>query len=246
MSLAGKTALVTGGSGTVGAGVLDQLVHAGATVIVPLRGSKDSVLQSLGDVDVSKLDFVSANVGDEKSVVKLAEYINQKYGSIDHVVTSVGGWWQKGPLLQLQTAEFLKEYGTYVVPHFLLAKYLLPLVKPTQESSFTFVTGAAGEHVFILDSGLITAHLSALYGVIKCIQAEYANKHVRVNELRIAAVVRRHQEKINLALPDEIRNVTGEYTNRAVGKAAVKLALNSTGSNFLKLGPAELQQLDSE
>lgn len=108
MSLAGKTALVTGGSGTVGAGVLDQLVHAGATVIVPLRGSKDSVLQSLGDVDVSKLDFVSANVGDEKSVVKLAEYINQKYGSIDHVVTSVGGWWQKGDTFSGPAAAYLQ------------------------------------------------------------------------------------------------------------------------------------------
>ena len=49
MSLEGKTALITGASGVVGAGILDQLLRAGATVIAPVRGNKESFLQSLGD-----------------------------------------------------------------------------------------------------------------------------------------------------------------------------------------------------
>ena len=38
----------------------------------------------------------------------------------------------------------LQEYKVRVLSHFSLAKYFLPLLKPSQFSSFTFVTGAAG------------------------------------------------------------------------------------------------------
>ena len=96
MALKGKTALITGSSGTVGSGILDEFLKEGATVVAPVRGSKDTLLQSLGDADVSKLDVVDANVSEEESVLQLANYVKQKYGRLDHVVTSVGGWWQKG------------------------------------------------------------------------------------------------------------------------------------------------------
>lgn len=96
MSLEGKTALVTGATGTVGNGILFQLLREGATVIAPVRGSKDALLASLDGANVSNLDVVVADVSDEPSVVELAKHIKDKYGSIDHVITSVGGWWQKG------------------------------------------------------------------------------------------------------------------------------------------------------
>ena len=110
MSLKGKTAVVTGVSGTVGAGILDQFLRAGATVIAPVRGNKDALLKSLGDVGVSHLDVVTANVSDESSVLELASYIKQKYGSIDHVVTSVGGWWQKGKGCSMNAKMLKKAY----------------------------------------------------------------------------------------------------------------------------------------
>ena len=96
MALKGQVAVVTGASGTVGAGILDQLLSAGATVVAPVRGSKDALVHSLADLDVSNLDIVTAHVSEEDSVLKLATYIKEKYGSIDHVITSVGGWRQKG------------------------------------------------------------------------------------------------------------------------------------------------------
>ena len=65
-----------------------------------------------------------------------------------------------GPLLQQPAEDVLTEYKTYVFSHYLLAKYLLPLLRPARESSFTFVTGSAGEaaHECPCCSGMVTGH----------------------------------------------------------------------------------------
>ena len=61
-----------------------------------------------------------------------------------------------GPLLQQPADDVLKGDHTYVLSHFLLAQYLLPLIKPARESSFIFITGAAGD----LQSGFILVILA--------------------------------------------------------------------------------------
>lgn len=49
------------------------------------------------DFDSSKLDVqVGVDMADPKQVEQLAENVKTKYGSLDHVVSSMGGWWQKG------------------------------------------------------------------------------------------------------------------------------------------------------
>ena len=96
MALQGKITLVSGASGVVAAGILDQILRSGATVVAPIRGNRDALLRSLGDVDTSKLDVVTCTVTEERSVEELAQYIQKKYGHLDHVITSVGGWWQNG------------------------------------------------------------------------------------------------------------------------------------------------------
>lgn len=52
----------------------------------------------------------------------------------------------------------------------------------------------AGQQSFLADASLTTVGTHALYGVVLAAQAEYAEQPVRVNELRIHGVIRRHSE----------------------------------------------------
>jgi NAD(P)-dependent dehydrogenase (short-subunit alcohol dehydrogenase family) len=57
---------------------------------------KQSLLTDLKDLpSTENLDTFVADVSDPKSVEALGEAVKAKYGAVDHVVTSVGGWWQK-------------------------------------------------------------------------------------------------------------------------------------------------------
>ena len=67
LSLRGERALVTGGAGTIGSNVVDQLVEAGASKIIVLdnfvRGRRENLAEaaSSGAVESSKATFATAS-----------------------------------------------------------------------------------------------------------------------------------------------------------------------------------------
>jgi hypothetical protein len=57
---------------------------------------KQSLLTELKDLpSTENLDIFVADVSDPESVEVLGAAVKAKYGAVDHVVTSVGGWWQR-------------------------------------------------------------------------------------------------------------------------------------------------------
>ncbi|GAQ81336.1 hypothetical protein KFL_000770290 [Klebsormidium nitens] len=239
-------ALVTGGSGIVGAGVIYAFLKAGAQVIAPVRNEKGkgSLLGDLRDLDkptLAHLEIPTADLSDPKSVAELGEMVKAKHGSLDHVVTSVGGWWQKGPILQfanLETSydEMLTEYKARVLSHYMLAKVFVPFLKVDAASSFTFITGSLGEAPVFPDASMITAQVGALMILIRTIQAELAEQPYRVNEFCIGTLVKRHGEADN--------NQSGSATNRQIGLKVLE-TIESTGeSGKIKVGADDLPNVE--
>ncbi|GAQ86226.1 hypothetical protein KFL_002770030 [Klebsormidium nitens] len=239
-SLANKVAVVTGGSGTVGSGIIYQLLKAGAKVIAPVRNErgKQSLLSELESLpSTANLETPLADVSDAKSVEALGNEVKTKYGTVDHVVTAVGSWWQKGPLLQFaglhdSCDEMLTQYQTYVMSHFIMAKVFVPLLKAAPESSFTFITGSGGEQLFNVDASMIRAQVGALFCVIDCIQVEYADKsYPRINEFRIRSWIKRHAEATG----------SGGYSHRVLGQYLLESCVASnTKGQLLRVADAEL------
>ncbi|RYF93507.1 MAG: SDR family NAD(P)-dependent oxidoreductase, partial [Chitinophagaceae bacterium] len=81
--LAGKIALVTGGTKGIGKAIADRLAEAGATVIVTARNQPAT--------GTSKHYFIPADVTDVKQVDSLAKEISDKFGKIDILINNVGG-----------------------------------------------------------------------------------------------------------------------------------------------------------
>ena len=97
-SFANKAIMVTGGSGTIGSSVIRQFLLDGAKVVAPVRSeTAASALKSLvGSVPVDTLDICITDIADDASGPSFARQIKEKYGQLDHIVSSIGGWWQKG------------------------------------------------------------------------------------------------------------------------------------------------------
>jgi len=86
----GKVAWITGGGSGIGLAGAEELVRAGARVVISGRTEKtnreaEKKLKALGDAEAVQLD-----VADKKAVAATAAGIEKRYGRIDILVTSAG------------------------------------------------------------------------------------------------------------------------------------------------------------
>ncbi|MFI0815944.1 SDR family oxidoreductase [Streptomyces sp. NPDC021098] len=81
--LAGKRALVTGGSRGIGAAVVRQLLHAGAEVLTTARSATSTVPEGAA--------FVQADVRTRAGAEALAAAVREAFGGVDILVHNAGG-----------------------------------------------------------------------------------------------------------------------------------------------------------
>ena len=91
-SSAGKSVVVTGGTGGLGRSVSLAFLEAGAFVSVTYRDSAElAALQKEASANASKLDAYSTDVTEDSAVAALFESVVAKRGRVDALVNTVGG-----------------------------------------------------------------------------------------------------------------------------------------------------------
>jgi NAD(P)-dependent dehydrogenase (short-subunit alcohol dehydrogenase family) len=169
IDLAGRIALVTGGTKGIGAAIADRLAEAGATVVVCGRNEPDAAAHEFRAVDVREPDQVDA----------LISSIAADHGRLDVVVNNAGG----GPSAPADTAS----------PRFSEAIVRLNLLAPihvAQAANGVMQAQAEGGSIVNITSvsGLRPSPNSSAYGAAKAgllnltqtLAVEWAPK-VRVN-----------------------------------------------------------------
>jgi NADP-dependent 3-hydroxy acid dehydrogenase YdfG len=89
-NLTNKIAVVLGGTGGVGEGIVRELLHADTTVIVPSRSESNlnDLQEYVSDIKTGTLVPFVGSVNTEENALILSNYLHQNYKSIDMVVTA--------------------------------------------------------------------------------------------------------------------------------------------------------------
>jgi len=80
--LAGKRAIVTGGTQGIGAAIVERLASAGATVVATARSAASKTSAAL---------FIPADLSTAAGIKIVASQVNERFGGVDIIVSSVGG-----------------------------------------------------------------------------------------------------------------------------------------------------------
>jgi NAD(P)-dependent dehydrogenase (short-subunit alcohol dehydrogenase family) len=114
-SLAGRTALVTGGSRGIGLGIARSLVDRGARVVLTARKPEPlaEAVDALGGSAVAVA--VPGNAGDPEHRAAAVRTAVETFGSLDMLAGNVGINPVYGPLMDLDLAAFRKILDTNVV-----------------------------------------------------------------------------------------------------------------------------------
>jgi NAD(P)-dependent dehydrogenase (short-subunit alcohol dehydrogenase family) len=127
-SIAGKTALVTGGSRGIGLMIARGYVEAGARVYISSR--KADVLDQVA-AELSKLGechAIAADLSTEAECRRLAEAVASRESSLDILVNNAGATWG-APLEQFDEAAWERALALNVKGVFHLTKFFLPLLE---------------------------------------------------------------------------------------------------------------------
>ena len=173
-SLAGRQALVTGGSKGMGAAIAARLAAAGATVMTTAR----TVPESLEDASL----FVAADVSTAAGATDIARAVRERLGTLDVLVNTVGGS-RAGPggFAALDDEDWLTELNTNLLGAVRLDRALVPAMIAAGSGSVIHITSIQ-RRMPLYDATLgYAAAKAALTTYSKGLANEVAPRGVRVN-----------------------------------------------------------------
>jgi NAD(P)-dependent dehydrogenase (short-subunit alcohol dehydrogenase family) len=178
-SLAGETALITGGGTGLGLGIARSFVQAGARVV--LVGRRAEVLEKAAS------DLGDAAVWEPHDILKLSESaslldrITNRVGPISILVNNAGIHIKKSAI-ELTTEEFHSVLQTHLVAAFGLTREALPAMMERRHGSILFIASMAS----LIGIPLVTAYSAAkagYLGLVRSLATEVSPSGVRVNAI---------------------------------------------------------------
>jgi NAD(P)-dependent dehydrogenase (short-subunit alcohol dehydrogenase family) len=165
-SIAGKTAVVTGGSRGIGLMIARGFVEAGAKVYVSSR--KADVCERVA-ADLSELGecvALPADLSTDAECRRLAEAVAEREPSLDILVNNAGATWG-APLEQFDEAAWERVLALNVKGVFHLTKFLVPLLEKAgsadEPARVINIGSIDGLHVPVLETYSYSASKAAVH-----------------------------------------------------------------------------------
>ena len=176
--LTGKTALVTGATGGIGAAIAKALQKAGATVAI--SGTRANVLEELkAELGGERVVVLPCNLSDAAAVEKLVPEAEAAMGSLDILVNNAGIT-KDGLAMRMKDEDWASVIDVNLTASFRLARAAMRnMMKKRQGriiniTSVVGVTGNPGQANYV-------ASKAGVIGLTKSLAQELAARNVTVN-----------------------------------------------------------------
>jgi NAD(P)-dependent dehydrogenase (short-subunit alcohol dehydrogenase family) len=240
VELNGRTALVAGGTGHVGAHLTRELLLAGARVVVPsrsaekLRQLRETLARPLGE----RLIGLEGDVSNPKLAVRVREQAEQLAGGpIDAVVASLGGFVAAESVLSAPLEDLERAVRGYLYAHFVVAGTFLPHLAD-RGGAYVSINGPLAWHPSFPGTGLVSIASAAQAMLAKVLMQETAGTKARINEVVLySAFGWGDAEKRN--------TVTGEDIGRYIAFLVSDAGSEIRGQTLHLKTPADLVDTDA-
>jgi NAD(P)-dependent dehydrogenase (short-subunit alcohol dehydrogenase family) len=170
-----RTAIVTGGTGGLGAAVTGTLIDDGWRVVVPWYEERE-----LARVDEhERLDLVQADLTDPASAAEVVARAGDRLGAL---VNLVGGFAQGERVHETPVDDFERLMRLNLRPTYLMSAAALPVMMGGGGGAIVCVSARAAVQPFPGAAGYITAK-AAVLAFVDVLDAEYRGDGIRANAI---------------------------------------------------------------
>lgn len=137
--LDGMIALIAGGTGNVGEGIVRAFLKEGATVVVPSRNAEtlDQLCGYLGSFATNRFVPLVGHIRQIEGAERLRDEVLNKFGRLDAVVASLGRSWDgELPLTEVPMETWQQYLENNLTSHFVAARTFLPVLVQQKGGSY--------------------------------------------------------------------------------------------------------------
>lgn len=161
-----KVVLITGGTGALGKSLTQRFVSSGATTIVTYLN--DEKIEALKGQNTINAELIKADVTREEQVVKLISTIVERFGHIDILVNSVGGYLGGKSVTDLEEHEWDLMMNLNLKSAFLISKHVIPVMKSSgRGGKIVHISSKTG----LKSEGHDSAYAASKSGLIRLVES---------------------------------------------------------------------------
>lgn len=186
--LQGKTALVTGASKGIGAGIARELAAGGAAVIANYasdRNGAEAVVAAITSTG-GRAMALQADVSQAADVARLLAQAHEAFGTLDILVNNAGVY-QAMPVANLTESEFHREINVNLLGPLLVIRQSLPYFSSSGGSIINIGSAASRSHP--AGYSIYAASKAGLDAVTGVLAKELAPRNIRVNSVNPGATL---------------------------------------------------------
>jgi NAD(P)-dependent dehydrogenase (short-subunit alcohol dehydrogenase family) len=198
--LKGKTAVITGGAGSIGAASARLLAEAGTALVLVDRDAA-ALAAVAAEIDGPVLT-VTADVSDEAATRTYVQAAVERFGQIDVLFSNAGNFGTVAPITDYPTEVFDSVLAVHVRGAFLAAKHAVPHMP--RGGSIVITSSVAGLRGDPGVYGYITAK-HALTGLMRVLAKDLAPRGIRVNTVNPGPVSNGFQKRVE----DDLSGIIG-------------------------------------
>ena len=180
MSLAGRTALITGGGHGLGAAIARSLHGAGAEVV--LVGRRAELLEQVCAELGSRARWAVCDVADPASVASLAEELADAAAEISILINNAGVAGPVAPLTEIEVADWDEVFDINVRGVFLMCKAFLPPMVQRGRGDVINIASVSGKRPLVRRTPYCASKM-AVIGLTSTLAFEVGPAGVNVNTL---------------------------------------------------------------
>ncbi|MEA2719368.1 MAG: hypothetical protein QOJ39_1232 [Candidatus Eremiobacteraeota bacterium] len=194
-----RNVLVAGGAGGVGEGVVRALLASvpDVRVVVSSRSAERlALLESrLGEyADAHRLIAIVGDAGDPRGAEAIREQVRADVGALDIAIPSLGGWWEGGPLLDVDLATWDAVMLEMLDIHFVFARTFVPELKRRPGGWYLAIGGGAAFFP-VPNASIVSIAAAAQLMLTRALAAENKSGDVRITELVVNGPVRTRESE---------------------------------------------------